>query len=55
MPELTENKQYNIALDISRILFTTFIMLHHFRGYSDVMPYGGGYMATDFFFMLSGY
>ncbi len=55
MPRITENKQYNIALDIYRILFTTLIMLHHFRSYSDVMPYGGGYMATDFFFMLSGY
>ena len=55
MPGIAENKQYNIALDIYRILFTTMIMLHHFRSYSDVMPYGGGYMATDFFFMLSGY
>ncbi|MBR6147679.1 MAG: acyltransferase family protein [Lachnospiraceae bacterium] len=50
-----DNKQYNVALDVYRILFTTLILLHHFRSYSEVMPYGGGYMATDFFFMLSGY
>ena len=45
---------YNAAIDVYRVLFTTLIMLHHFRIYSDTLPYGGGYMATDFFFMLSG-
>jgi len=49
------NTKRNISFDIYRIMFTTFILLHHFHMYSDELPYGGGYMATDFFFILSGF
>lgn len=45
----------NVLIEAYRILFTSIICLHHFRQYSGVLPFGGGYMATDFFFMLSGY
>jgi len=45
----------NIGIEIYRIYFTSVIALHHFRMYSDAFPFGGGYMATDFFFILSGF
>lgn len=43
------------SINIYRVFFTTVILLHHFRMYSDQLPYGGGYMATDFFFIMSGF
>ena len=54
MSESTKEQGKNLTIELFRILFTTVIMLHHFRMYSDALPFGGGYMATDFFFMLSG-
>lgn len=48
-------KEYNITIELFRIFFTSVILLHHFRMYSDELPFGGGYMATDMFFMMSGY
>lgn len=50
----TQTGSKNLTIELSRVFFTTVIMLHHFRMYSDALPFGGGYMATDFFFMLSG-
>lgn len=45
----------NVSVEFLRVLFTFVICLHHFRMYSDSMPYGGGYIAVDFFFIISGY
>lgn len=44
----------NTTIELFRIFFSCIIALHHFRGYSSSLPFGGGYMATDFFFILSG-
>lgn len=45
-------KKYGVEL--FRFLMAIVICLHHFRLYSDALPYGGGYLAVDFFFILSG-
>jgi len=49
------NKKVNVVVELYRIFFTVVIVLHHFRMYSEELPFGGGYMATDFFFVLSGF
>lgn len=49
------NMTDNTVVYLFRIFFTTIIMLHHFRGYSPALPFGGGYMATDLFFIMSGF
>ena len=41
-------------IELYRLLLTIAICLHHFRLYSEALPYGGGYLAVDFFFILSG-
>lgn len=46
-------KKYGVEL--FRFLMAIVICLHHFRLYSDALPYGGGYLAVDFFFILSGF
>lgn len=45
----------NVSIEILRFLLTISICLHHFRMYSNEMPYGGGYIAVDFFFIISGF
>ena len=51
MPE----KKKNLLIELLRSWFTVVICLHHFRMYSDALPFGGGYIAVDFFFIISGY
>lgn len=46
-------KNYNVEL--LRLFLTVAICLHHFRLYSSALPYGGGYIAVDCFFIISGY
>lgn len=44
------------GVELYRFIMTAAICLHHFRLYSPtVLPYGGGYLAVDFFFILSGF
>lgn len=45
----------NLNVEILRIFLTIAVCLHHFRLYSDALPYGGGYIAVDGFFIISGY
>ncbi len=45
----------NINVELLRIFLTVAVCLHHFRLYSDTLPYGGGYIAVDCFFIISGY
>lgn len=45
----------NLNVEIVRIFLTAAVCLHHFRLYSDAFPYGGGYIAVDAFFIISGY
>ncbi len=44
------------GVELYRFIMTIIICLHHFRLYAETtLPYGGGYLAVDFFFILSGY
>ena len=43
------------GVELFRFIMSIIVCLHHFRLYSDALPYGGGYLAVDFFFILSGY
>lgn len=45
----------NSRIELYRFLMAIVVCLHHFRLYSDALPYGGGYLAVDFFFILSGF
>lgn len=42
-------------IEILRLLFTIAVCLHHLRYCTDSLPYGGGYIAVDFFFIVSGF
>ncbi|MCR4650495.1 MAG: acyltransferase [Lachnospiraceae bacterium] len=44
-----------VNIELLRIILTVAICLHHFRRYSEALPYGGGYLAVDYFFILSGF
>lgn len=56
MQNKTPKKSYkNTTIELLRIILTLAICMHHFRLYSQSLPYGGGYLATDSFFMISGY
>lgn len=55
MEEKNTKANKNLIIEVARGVFASIIVLHHLRMYSADLPYGGGYMATDFFFMLSGY
>lgn len=49
-------RQKKQGAELYRFIMTIVICLHHFRLYSEsVLPYGGGYLAVDFFFILSGF
>lgn len=44
------------GVELYRFIMTITICLHHFRLYAELtLPFGGGYLAVDFFFILSGY
>lgn len=45
----------NYSVELLRIFLTVSVCLHHFRLYSNAFPYGGGYIAVDCFFIISGY
>lgn len=45
----------NLYIEFLRIILTMAVCLHHFRLYSNALPYGGGYIAVDCFFIISGY
>lgn len=53
--EKEKKSRRNVYVEITRIVLTLAICLHHFRVYSAQLPYGGGYLATDCFFIISGY
>ncbi len=48
-------KEKNSLIEAVRFVCSIVVCLHHFRIFSDVMPYGGGYLCVDFFFIISGY
>lgn len=49
-------QQKKQGIELYRFIMTIVICLHHFRLYAEsVLPYGGGYLAVDFFFFLSGF
>ena len=45
----------NLYIDFLRIILTMAVCLHNFILYSNALPYGGGYIAVDCFFIISGY
>lgn len=46
----------NQTIDIWRYFFTIFICILHFKEYfGENYPFGGGYLAVEFFFVLSGF
>lgn len=45
----------NLNVELLRIFLTLTVCLHHFRMYSNALPYGGGYVAVDCFFIISGF
>ncbi len=55
MTDARSNKFKNPNIELMRVVLTIAICLHHFRLYSDDLPYGGGYLATDCFFLISGF
>ena len=56
MQNRTPKKSYkNTTIELLRIILTLAICMHHFRLYSQSLPFGGGYLATDSFFVISGY
>lgn len=42
-------------IEVLRIWCTIAVCLHHLRYCSETLPYGGGYIAVDFFFIVSGF
>lgn len=52
---LAESKSRTLEIEILRILCAISVCLHHLRYCSEALPYGGGYLAVDFFFMVSGF
>lgn len=53
--ENMNSKCRNLEIEILRIWCTIAVCLHHLRYCSETLPYGGGYIAVDFFFMVSGF
>lgn len=45
----------NAMLQIMRIVFCLVIVQFHFRGFNYGVPMPTGYLATDYFFIISGY
>lgn len=50
-----EKSEKKREIEILRLLFTIVVCLHHLRYCTDKLPYGGGYIAVDFFFIASGF
>lgn len=42
-------------IELLRLLCTIAVCMHHLRYCSEDLPYGGGYLAVDFFFIISGF
>lgn len=51
----TRFKPRTLEIEILRLWCTIAVCLHHLRYCSEALPYGGGYIAVDFFFMVSGF
>ena len=51
------NKQKNSYIELLRIIFAIIVVLHHtFQSYQiDGLFYWGGYIAVEFFFVITGY
>lgn len=48
--------QKKYGVELYRFIITITVCLHHFRLYAEsVLPYGGGYLGVDFFFIVSGF
>ena len=45
----------NSKIDLYRVFFTLVIIIHHFQNSYDLRIVKNGYIAVDFFFILSGY
>ncbi len=56
---MIEAKHYTAAkndrIEMYRILFTLLIIVHHFQNSYDLKLVSYGWIAVDFFFILSGY
>ena len=50
-----EQRNKNREIETLRFLFTIAVCMHHLRYCSVELPYGGGYIAVDFFFIISGF
>ena len=48
-------KSRNREIEILRLWCTIAVCMHHLRYCSEALPYGGGYLAVDFFFIVSGF
>lgn len=48
-------KPRTLEIEMLRLWCTIAVCLHHLRYCSEALPYGGGYIAVDFFFMVSGF
>lgn len=59
MLDETMPQKRNYALDFYRFLFSCVICIMHFTAYTDFgdtpAPFCGGYLAVEFFFIVSGY
>ena len=51
-----DTKQKNYAIEWYRYFFTVFICILHIKEYAgDPVPFGGAYLAVEFFLLLSGF
>ncbi len=55
MTDRKTGSKKNVYVEVVRIFLTLAICMHHFRMFSQELPYGGGYLATDCFFMIGGF
>lgn len=49
------NKTYIYEIDFIKLIFTLMVILYHFGMMHNNLILGGGYLAVDFFFIVSGY
>lgn len=44
-----------VFVDFLKFFFSIAVALHHFRMFDTKFPFGGGYLAVDFFLVMSGF
>lgn len=52
---LTKESTRKREVEVLRLWFTIAVCMHHLRYCTEILPYGGGYIAVDFFFIVSGF